>query len=1352
MSSSYGKTTKLVIAPKAKEKFFQHIKNCTALSSECRSKVLQGEIEHIEFLPENKELNITFKLKTITSIIELIPLEKYFMQVFPYLNVVNFDLAFSEKASLAVIVDKLWYDVAQYVIKKAPSCQVWMPMTRVSLFNETSIRLEIGDETGFYSLKDRSADKHIENYIRDKFNVFCRVFIDRANYKTEKIGGFDYKDPVDSVIESKEQNIKIPGEKIAELQGNFSSPASLSVSAGKPVSAKEFEKELSSSKLPPVQQQLQADLDAANAAISALNTANNSKNNANASVSTENKPAAPKTNNNYSKGQYESKPKENLAGVNENVYYGKVIADKYKPQKISSIIEEARNILIEGIVVEIEARLLKNGKKLTSFSVSDETDTFVCKLFSEPDVELKIKPGAAVKVIGNVKFDTFAKENVLMVNDVNKTKLPERQDKAEEKRVELHAHSKMSALDGLAEIKDYVKTAARWGHKAVALTDHGVVQGFPEFVEAAKDCKIKPIFGMEGYLMDDSVAETMKSGFKVKLPPPYHIIILAATQEGIKNLYRLVSLSHIDYYYKRPRIPRAKLLELREGLILGSACEAGELIKGIINDKTEEEIEKIAKFYDYLEVQPAKNNSFFLDKMPEKFKSRDDLIALNKRIYELGKKLNIPVCATSDAHFVDPEDEIYRKILFAGQKYENIENSCTLFFPTTEDMLNEFSYFGAEAAREVVIVNPGKIADRIQEIIPIPKENAFPIMQGAEEKIKTMTIENALRIYGDPLPEIVQKRVDYELNCIIKNGFATLYLIAHELVKKSLNDGYLVGSRGSVGSSIVATFTNITEVNPLPPHYICKNEKCKYSEFFPDLPLSSGFDLPDKICPNCGQPLKKDGQKIPFEVFLGFEGDKTPDIDLNFSGEYQPIIHKQVEVIFGQNKVFRAGTISTIADKTAFGFVKGYLEERKTQKKPAEMKRLALGCSGVKRTTGQHPGGIMIIPSDRDVHEFTPINYPANDREGGTITTHFDYNAIDKKLLKLDLLGHEDPTTIRMLQDITNIDIYKIPFDDKKTMSIFSGLDALEITPEDINGITLGTLGIPEFGTQFVRGMLEETRPKTFGELVRISGLSHGTDVWLNNAQSYIKSGEAKLSEVISVRDDIINYLIEHKLPNKLSFDIMENVRKGKGLKPPMIEAMKANDVPQWYIDSCNKIKYMFPKAHAAAYVMMAFRISYFKVYYPLAFYATYFSTKGLDPFDAEVVLKGRENIINVMQGIIAKGHERTNKDDELYTVLEIVLEAIARKVKFYPVDIYESHSTRFIVKNNDGLLCPLKSIQGLGEVVANKIFEEAQKAPFISVEDFKDRTKASKSVIELLDSLGTLKALPKTDQLSFFE
>ncbi|HNY13716.1 MAG TPA: PolC-type DNA polymerase III, partial [Candidatus Wallbacteria bacterium] len=606
-----------------------------------------------------------------------------------------------------------------------------------------------------------------------------------------------------------------------------------------------------------------------------------------------------------------------------------------------------------------------------------------------------------------------------------------------------------------------------------------------------KNNKIKPIFGMEGYLIDDSTALLNKNENekKVKVPSPYHIIILAATQEGIKNLYKLVSASHISYFHKRPRIPRAELTKHRAGLILGSACEAGELIRGMVNEKSAEEIEAVASFYDYLEIQPVKNNSFFMEKMPEAFKSEKDLIDLNTRIYELGKKLGKPVCATSDMHYLNPEDEIFRKILFAGQKFDNIENSCPLYFPTTEEMLKEFSYLGEAAALEVVVENPQKVASMIGSLIPIPKDDAFPIMEGAEDKIKNMAWENAKKKYGDPLPETVQKRLEHELNCIIKNGFATLYLIAHELVKKSMIDGYLVGSRGSVGSSLVATFTNITEVNPLPPHYYCKDENCKYSEFFEDLPLNSGFDLADKNCPKCGAKLKKDGQKIPFEVFLGFDGDKTPDIDLNFSGDYQPRIHEYVGVIFGENNVFRAGTISTIADKTAFGFVKAYLEERHTHKRPAEMNRLAIGCSGVKKTTGQHPGGIMIVPMGRDIHEFTPVNFPANDRSGGTITTHFDYNAIDKKLLKLDLLGHDDPTIIKMLEDLTGLSVNDIEFGDKQTLSLFSSLDALNIKAEDITGITLGTLGIPEFGTSFVRGMLDETRPKTFGELVRISGL-----------------------------------------------------------------------------------------------------------------------------------------------------------------------------------------------------------------------------------------------------------------------
>lgn len=1286
------KKTRISISPKNKDKILEHLSRCT-ISEESRAVIMGCAFQKIEYCPEFREISISLRSAEITCSKEFQPVVSYFKKTLPGIDSVHFDITFEKPVTAGDVVGRLWEDVVAYVIKLSPSCQVWLPGCRASLLNESTIRIETGDETGFYTLKDRGVDKNIEKYLLDKYNLACRVFIDKAvgRGETEKLGGFEYKDPV--------ENDRANGSAVGPSSGRSGWASAGETTWGQTASAVQPQ--------PPVQQP---------------------------------KPPAP------------AKPDAPAPPADNSVIFGKKIRETLSPSKVSTLLEEAKNILIEGVVISAETRMVKSGKALTSFSVSDLTDTIVCKIFSEAGKQPKIEAGMVVRVCGNVKFDPYEKDMILMVNDVNLGTLKMRQDKAERKRVELHAHSKMSALDGLTEIKDFVKLAACWGHKAVALTDHGVVQGFPDFYEAASKNKIKPIFGMEGYLIDDSYAGITKGDkLKVKPPSPFHIIILATNYTGLKNLYKLVSMSHIEYYYKKPRLPRTKLLEHREGLLLGTACEAGELIRGIIEGKTDEEIDRIVSYYDYLEIQPVKNNNFMIEKYNDKFSSSDDLRALNRRVYELGKKHGKPVCATSDMHYLNPEDAIYRKILFAGQKYEDIENACELYFPTTDEMLAEFSYLGEDAAREVVVENPEKISEMIESLAPIPRDNAFPVMEGAEERIREMSYANAEKIYGTPLPPPVLKRLDYELNCIIKNGFATLYLIAHELVKKSLEDGYLVGSRGSVGSSLVATFTNITEVNPLPPHYFCRKPECRYSEFFEDSALNSGYDLPDKACPKCGAPLKKDGHKIPFEVFLGFEGDKTPDIDLNFSGEYQPTIHKYVEVIFGENNVFRAGTISTIADKTAFGFVKTYLEERQTVRRPAEMNRLSIGCSGVKRTTGQHPGGIMIIPKGRDVHEFTPINYPANDRSGGVITTHFDYTSIDKRLLKLDLLGHDDPTFIKMLQDLTGVNVYEIPFDDQKTLSLFSGLSALGISEDDINGIKLGTLGIPEFGTSFVRGMLEETRPKTFGELVRISGFSHGTDVWLNNAQSYIKSGDAKLSEAISVRDDIINYLIEHGMPNKLSFDIMENVRKGKGLKPEMVEAMKKHSIPQWYIDSCNKIKYMFPKAHAAAYVMMAFRIAYFKVNYPLAFYATYFSTKGLSSFDAGIVLKGREYILTAMNNVAVKGKEATAKDFDLCVVLEIVLEALARGVKFHPVSLYESHYERFVVKD-DGLICPFSSVQGLGTVAAQKIYEEARKEPFISVEDFKDRTGVSKSVIEALDALGTLKSLPKTDQLCFFE
>ena len=829
----------------------------------------------------------------------------------------------------------------------------------------------------------------------------------------------------------------------------------------------------------------------------------------------------------------------------------------------------------------------------------------------------------------------------------------------------------------------------------------------------------------------------------------YHAIILAKNYIGLRNLYKLVSLSHLHYFYKKPRILKSLYKKYSEGLILGSACEAGELYQAIEKGASDEEIENIARDYDYLEIQPIGNNEFLV--RDEIVPDREYLRDINRKIVELGEKLNKPVVATCDVHFLDPQDEIYRRILEAGQGYKDADNQAPLYLRTTEEMLEEFSYLGEEKAYEVVVTNTNKISDMCDRISPISPEKCPPHIPGCEETIKKIAYSKAYELYGDPLPEIVQTRLDKELDSIIRNGFSVMYIIAQKLVWKSNEDGYIVGSRGSVGSSFVANMTGITEVNSLPAHYRCPN--CKYSDFT-DYGYQNGFDLPDKQCPKCGHALAKDGMDIPFETFLGFNGDKEPDIDLNFSGEYQAKAHKYTEVIFGKGTTFKAGTIGTVADKTAFGYVKNYFEERHIPVNKAEIVRLAQGCTGIKRTTGQHPGGIIVVPKGREIYEFCPVQHPADDPNSDIITTHFDYHSIDANLLKLDILGHDDPTVIRMLQDITGIDPTKVPLDDKDTMSIFSSTKALGVTPEQIHS-EVGSFGVPEFGTKFVRGMLVDTKPKTFDELIRISGLSHGTDVWLGNAQSLIEAGTVTLNEAICCRDDIMIYLIKKGVPPNPAFKIMETVRKGKALKDPAKweeykTLMREHDVPEWYIKSCEKIKYMFPKAHAAAYVTNAFRIAWFKVHEPLAYYAAFFSIRAAEDFDSDVMIFGKEKVKNKMKEIDLLGNNATQKDKTMYPVLELVLEMYERGLTFLPMDLYKSDAKKF--KIEDGALRPpLNSIPGLGTVAAEGIQRAREEDKFMSIDDLKIRAKIGDSVTELLKKYKCLEGMSQSNQLSLF-
>lgn len=1020
--------------------------------------------------------------------------------------------------------------------------------------------------------------------------------------------------------------------------------------------------------------------------------------------------------------------------------------------KIKDLTVDYGRTALQGKVIRTDSRELKNGKTLVMFDVYDGTSTITCKSFVEPEkvasVLARIKPKMRVKLQGNVQYDNYANEIGVIANVVIELPTQEeimRMDNAMTKRVELHMHTQMSQMDAITPAKELIKRAAKWGMKSIAITDHGVVQAFPEAKHAVDDLglDIKVIYGVEAYFVpDDEIPQDVTDGWKkVK---PYHAIILTQTQEGLKNLYKLISISHLSYYHKRPRVLESVFNQYREGLLLGSACEQGELYKAILNNKPEEKIERIANYYDYYEIQPLGNNNFMLREgiVPDE----ETLKNINRKIVELGEKHNKLVVATCDVHFMDPQDEVYRRILMAGQGFSDCDNQAPLYLRTTEEMLREFDYFDSDKAYELVVTNPNKIADMCEAVCPISKEKCPPVIEGAEEEIKETCENKAKELYGDPLPEIVQARLKRELDSIIKNGFSTLYIIAQRLVLKSNEDGYLVGSRGSVGSSFVANMLGITEVNSLPPHYRCPN--CKYSDFT-DYGIKNGVDLPDKECPKCGAKLYKDGMDIPFETFLGFNGDKEPDIDLNFSGEYQGKIHRYAEVIFGKGTTFKAGTVGTMAEKTAFGYVKKYFEERNIPITNAEILRLVDGCVGVKRTTGQHPGGIIVVPHGREIYEFCPVQHPADDPNSDIITTHFDYHSIDKNLLKLDMLGHDDPTVIRMLQDLTGIDPKTIPLDDKETMSLFTSTKALGVTPEQINS-KVGSFGVPEFGTKFVREMLVDTKPTTFEELIRISGLSHGTDVWLNNAQTLIQEGTATLSEAICTRDDIMTYLIKQGLPPDKAFKIMESVRKGKGLKPDQEEIMRENNVPEWYIDSCKKIKYMFPKAHAVAYVTMAFRIAWFKVHHPLAYYAAFFSIRA-DEFDSEFMIYGKEKVKAKMKELELQGNSISTKDKGMYTILEIVLEMYERGFEFLPVDLYKSHNTKFLIEDGK-IRPPLTSIAGLGGIAAESIYNAAKlEGKFMCIDDLQLKAKIGKSMVELLSKFGCLDGIPQSNQISLF-
>lgn len=1252
---------------------------------------------------------------------------------------------------------------------------------------------------------------------------------------------------------------------------------------------------------------------------------------------------------------------------NPDVLYGRDFDEE--PMKIEDIIGEIGEVVIRGQIIRLDKREIKNEKTIIMFDVTDFSDTITVKMFARneqvPEILEGIKEKTFIKLKGISMVDKFDHE--LTIGSVaGVKKIPDftsgRRDNAALKRVELHCHTKMSDMDGVSEAKDIVKRAYKWGHRGIAITDHGVVQSFTDanhvWDDLWKEEKnkrkeagdsnpdkqdfFKIIYGVEAYLVDDlkeivtgdagqdldadfvvfdiettgfspinnriieigavkvshgeivdrfstfvnpqvpipfhiekltsikddmvmdapviedilpkflefsagcvmvahnanfdmsfimencrrmglpteytyvdtlgiarlllphqakhtldAVAKTLgvsldnhhravddaectahifvkfiamlkeegaftlkeinklgaDSVESIRKLPSYHAIILAKNDLGRINLYRLVSMSHLTYFNKRPKIPKSQILKYRDGLILGSACEAGELYRALLDGQSDAAIARLVNFYDYLEIQPTGNNKFMIasDKVSA-INSIEDIRNINRRIVSLGEQFHKPVVATCDVHFLDPEDEIYRRIIMAGKGFDDADQQAPLFLHTTEEMLEEFSYLGADKAKEIVVTNTNMIADMIETIAPVRPDKCPPVIPDSDKTLTEICYNKAHEIYGPELPQIVEDRLKKELHSIITNGFAVMYIIAQKLVWKSVEDGYLVGSRGSVGSSFVATMAGITEVNPLSPHYICP--ECHYVDFdSPEVKAyagRAGIDMPDKMCPKCGHKLKKDGFDIPFETFLGFKGDKEPDIDLNFSGEYQSKAHKYTEVIFGAGQTFRAGTIGTLADKTAFGYVKNYFEERGVHKRVCEINRITVGCTGIRRSTGQHPGGIVVLPFGQDINSFTPVQHPANDMTTDTITTHFDYHSIDHNLLKLDILGHDDPTMIRMLQDLTQRDPTTIPLDDKKVMSLFQNTEALEITPEQIGGCKLGALGIPEFGTDFAMQMLIDAKPTSFSDLVRISGLSHGTDVWLGNAQTLIQEGKATISTAICTRDDIMLYLIQMGVEPSLAFTIMESVRKGKGLKEDWITAMKEKNVPDWYVWSCKKIKYMFPKAHAAAYVMMAWRIAYCKIYYPQAYYASFFSIRA-KAFSYELMCQGQKHLEDIMADYKKRSDSLSNKEKDSYADMRVVQEMYARGFEFMPIDIFKAQSRLFQVI--DGKIMPsLSSIDGLGEKAADAIVEAAKDGPFLSRDDFRDRTKVSKTVVDLMAQLGLLGDLPESNQISLFD
>lgn len=1077
--------------------------------------------------------------------------------------------------------------------------------------------------------------------------------------------------------------------------------------------------------------------------------------------------------------------------------YGKAIHEK--PKNIADVSTEDGYITVWGDVLKTEVRETKRGtSKIFDFDISDYTSSITVKMFDDkrvidPLVE-KINEAGTLVISGGYQFDTFSNQYVLRPYAIASIKKAEKTDDEPEKRIELHMHTSLSEMDAISSPTALVKQAIKWGHEAVAITDHGVVQALPEaYAASGKGSKIKLILGMEGYLVDDEKYPDFLN-MKTNQYERYHIIFLVKEDTsmdesipkeerkyGRKNLYEMISASNVKYFKKRPLIPKSLLRKKRDCIIVGSACEQGEVYQAILDDVDEDKLEEIASFYDYLEIQPNGNNAFMLrtsdqeyvtNKRGEEKKNRywkvnseEDLININKKIIALGDKLGKLVVATGDVHFLSEHDAKFRAIIMASKGFDDADNQPPLYFKTTREMLDDFAWAG-DRAREFVIDNPKKIADSIMDNIPpIPPGTFQPHIDGANEELTEKCWNMAKDLYGDPVPEYVANRLQRELDSIIGHGFGVLYVIAKRLVEESERNGYLVGSRGSVGSSLAAHFGGISEVNPLAPHYYCK--KCKHSEFFLNGEYGSGFDLPVKNCPNCGTPMKRDGHEIPFETFLGFDGDKEPDIDLNFSGEYQSRSHRFTEELFGKEYVFKAGTMATVADKTAYGYVMKYLDERGIQNVTprAEIDRLTVGCTGIKRTTGQHPGGMVVVPDKYTVEDFTPIQYPSNDESKGTYTTHFDFkNSLHDTLLKLDELGHDNPTLYKYLEDSTGIPVMDVDLSDPLLYQLITSTEPIGVSPEDIDCQT-GTLAIPEMGTPFVIGMLLEAQPKTFADLLQISGLSHGTDVWLGNAQELIQNGTCTISEVIGCRDDIMTYLLhkaekyeretgkESPLKKKDCFKIMEYTRKGKAPKelPPYEEAMKAVGVEQWYIDSCYKIKYMFPKAHAAAYVIAALRLAWYKIHKPIHFYSAYFTVRG-GAIDAVAAVQGKAAVKKKMEEIKLKGNDKTAKDESTYIVLQIVIEMLARGIEFLPVDIYKSDAR--IYKIEDGKIrLPFGAVDGIGENAAISLAKAREDGggDFLSYDDLMARAGVGKSVCEALKNAGALGDMPESNQISLF-